>query len=72
VLRPASAARCGALSGAAALYLFLAYFTRSVPLGGIDGTQAILTLVALAVPFALIVGAHVVYARILLAFAKSD
>jgi len=62
----------GVSGGAAALYLFLAYFTRSVPLGGIDGTQAILTLVALAVPFALIVGAHVVYARILLAFAKSD
>jgi hypothetical protein len=60
----------GVCAGALGLYLFIAFFTRSTPLGGIDGTQAILTLISLAIPFALIIGAHLVYARVLLDYAK--
>jgi len=73
-LKPyARLAAIGALAvagGATAFFLFLIYVTRSVPLGGIDGTQAILTVLSLAIPFALIVGAHVVYARVLFRFAR--
>lgn len=60
----------GVCAGVFGLYLFIAFFTRSVPLGGIDQTQAILTLISLAIPFALIIGAHLVYARVLMKYAK--
>ncbi|HEX9562523.1 MAG TPA: hypothetical protein VF981_01060 [Gemmatimonadaceae bacterium] len=60
----------GVAGGATGFYLFLVFFTRSVPLGGIDGTQAILTVVALSIPFALIIGAHLVYARVLFRYGR--
>ena len=60
----------GVCAGAAGLYLFLAFFTRSIPLGGIDQTQALLSWISLALPFALIIAAHLVYARVLMAYAK--
>jgi hypothetical protein len=75
-LKPyAKLAALGALAvaaGASGFFLMLAWFTRSVPLGGIDGTQAILTVIALAIPFALLVAAHLVYARVLLRYASED
>lgn len=60
----------GVCGGAFALYLFLAFFTRPIPLGGIDQTQALLSWISLAIPFSLIIGAHLVYARVLMAYAK--
>ena len=60
----------GVCGGVFALYVFLAYFTRQVPLGGIDQTQSVLTLISLAVPFSLIIWAHLVYARVLMKYAK--
>ncbi len=60
----------GVAGAVVALFLFLVWNTRSVPLGGIDQTQSILTILGIAVPFSLIIGAHLVYARILFAFAK--
>ena len=60
----------GVCAGAAGLYLFLAFFTRSIPLGGIDQTQALLSWISLAIPFALIIGAHLVYARVLMNYSK--
>jgi len=60
----------GVCAGAFGLYLSVAFFTRPVPLGGIDQTQSLLTLISLAIPFALIIGAHLVYARVLLKYAK--
>lgn len=60
----------GVSGGAGALFLLLAWFTRSVPLGGIDQTQARLTVISLAIPFALIIGAHLVYARVLFRYAQ--
>ncbi len=60
----------GVCGGVAGLYLFVAFFTRSVPLGGIDQTQSMLTMISLAIPFGLIVGAHLVYAGVLLKYAK--
>jgi len=44
--------------------------TRSIPLGGIDQTQALLSWISLAIPFSLIIGAHLVYARVLMKYAK--
>ena len=58
---------CGGVFG---LYVFLAFFTRPIPLGGIDQTQSVVTLISLAVPFALIIAAHLVYARVLMKYAK--
>ena len=73
-LKPyANIAALGALGvcvGVFALYLFLAFFTRPIPLGGIDQTHAVLTLISLAVPFALIIAAHLVYALVLRKYAK--
>jgi hypothetical protein len=39
-------------------------------LGGIDQTQALLSWISLAIPFALIIGAHLVYARVLMNYAR--
>lgn len=75
-LRPyAKIAALGALgvcAGVLALYVFIAFFTRSIPPGGIDQTQSLLTWISLAVPFALIIAAHLVYARVLMAYANEQ
>ena len=60
----------GVCAGTLGLFLFLVFSTRSIPLGGIDQTQALLSWISLAVPFALIIGAHLVYARVLMKYAK--
>jgi hypothetical protein len=60
----------GVCAGAFGLYVFLALFTRSIPLGGIDETQSIVTWISLAIPFSLIIAAHLVYARVLMDYAK--
>jgi hypothetical protein len=67
--RLAALGALGVSAGTAAFYVLLAWFTRSTALGGIDATQYVLTLVSLAIPFALIIAAHLVYARILLRYA---
>lgn len=73
-LKPyAKLAALGALGvcvGAAALYVFVAFVTRPIPLGGIDQTQSLLTVISLAIPFALIIGVHLVYVRVLMRYAK--
>ena len=68
--RIAALGALGVCAGAFGLYLFIAFFTRSVPLGGIDQTQALLAWISLAIPFALIIGAHLIYARVLMKYAK--
>jgi hypothetical protein len=60
----------GVCAGAAALYLLIAFGSRSTPLGGIDGTHSTLALISLAVPFVLIIAAHLVYARVLMNYAR--
>ena len=62
----------GVAAGTFGLFVFLAFFTRSIPTGGIDQTQALLSWISLAIPFALIIGAHLVYARVLFAYAKES
>ena len=58
---------CGGVFG---LFVFMAFFTRSVPLGGIDQTQSLLAWIGMAIPFSLIIAAHLVYARVLMKYAK--
>jgi hypothetical protein len=60
----------GVSTGTFGLFVFLAFFTRARPLGGIDQTQAFLSWISLAIPFALIIGAHLVYARVLMNYSK--
>jgi hypothetical protein len=64
----------GVCGGTAALYAFIAFFTRPVRLGpiagGIDQTHSVLAWISLAIPFSLIIGAHLVYARVLMKYAK--
>jgi uncharacterized membrane protein len=60
----------GVSAGTLALYVFMSYFTRAIPLGGIDQTQSIVGWIAMAIPAILIIAAHLVYARVLLAYAK--
>ena len=68
--RLAAMGALGVCAGVFGLYLFLAFFTRSNPLGGIDQTQAILSWISLAIPFSLIIGAHLVYAVVLMKYSK--
>jgi hypothetical protein len=68
--RLAAMGALGVCAGAFGLFVFLALFTRPVPLGGMDQTQSVLALISLAIPFALIIGAHLVYARVLMKYAK--
>jgi hypothetical protein len=68
--RVAALGALGVSAGTFGLYLFMAYFTRSLPSGGIDQTQSIIAWIAMAIPAALIVAAHLVYARVLMAYAK--
>ena len=68
--RLAAMGALGVCAGVFGLFVFLVFFSRPIPLGGIDQTQAILSWIALSVPFALIIGAHLVYARVLMAYAK--
>jgi hypothetical protein len=68
--RLAALGALGVCAGTAGLFLFLVFFTRSIPLGGIDQTQSLLAWISLAIPFALIIGAHLVYARVLMSYAK--
>jgi len=68
--RVAAMGTLGVCAGTLGLFLFLAFFTRSIPLGGIDQTQALLSWISLAIPFSLIIGAHLVYARVLMKYAK--
>ena len=68
--RMAAMGALGVCSGTFGLYLLVVFFTRSVPHGGIDRTQWLLTVIALAIPFALIIGVHLVYARVLMKYAK--
>lgn len=60
----------GVCGGLFALLLFMAFFTRPVPSGGIDQTQSILAWIGMAVPFSLIIAAHLVYARVLVKYAN--
>jgi hypothetical protein len=62
----------GVAAGALGLFLLVAYGSRSTALGGIDTTQAVVTWIAVAVPIILLIAAHVVYARVLLRYAKED
>ena len=68
--RLAAVGALGVSAGVFGLFVFLVFFTRSIPLGGIDRTQAVLSWISLAVPFALIIAAHLVYARVLMNYAK--
>ena len=73
-LKPyARLAAMGALAvsaGAFGLYLVIGFFSRPTVNGGIDPTHAVLTWVSLAVPIAALIAAHLVYARILMRYAK--
>lgn len=60
----------GVCAGVFGLFVLLVLSTRSIPLGGIDQTQAVLSWISLAIPFALIIGAHLAYARILMNYSK--
>lgn len=60
----------GVCGGAGALFLMIAWFTRSAPAGGIDQAQSMLTVISLAIPFSLIIGVHLVYARVLFRYAQ--
>ena len=60
----------GVCAGVLGLFVFMAFFTRPVPLGGIDQTQSIVAWIGMAIPFSLIIAAHLVYARVLLNYAK--
>jgi hypothetical protein len=60
----------GVCAGSLGLFLLIAVNSRPTQLGGLDQTQAIVSWISLAVPFALIIGAHLVYAGVLMKYSK--
>jgi hypothetical protein len=70
--RLAALGALGVCAGAFGLYALIAFGSRSTPLGGIDGTQATVTWISLAIPVGLLVAAHLVYARVLFRYGNSD
>ena len=70
--RIAALGALGVCAGVFGLYVFVAYFIRATPSSGIDQTESMVAWIALAIPAALLIGAHLVYARILMAYARDD
>lgn len=68
--RLAAMGAIGVCFGALALYLLIVFGSRPLAQGGIDQTHAAVSWIALAVPTVLIIAAHVVYARILMRYAR--
>lgn len=68
--RLAAMGALGVCAGAFALFLFIAFNSRPIPQGGIDQAQSVVAMISLAIPFALIIAAHLVYARVLLRYAR--
>ena len=56
----------GVCFGVLALYALIAFVARPVPTGGMDGTNAVLTWISVAVPVLAIIAVHLVYAKLLL------
>lgn len=55
----------GVCLGLVALYALIAFVARPVPTGGMDGTNAVLTWISVAVPVLAIIAVHLVYAKLL-------
>ena len=60
----------GACAGLLALYLFIAFLSRPVKLGGIDSTNAIVAWIALGGLFAALIIAHVAIGKQLLKLSR--
>ena len=56
----------GVCLGVLALYALIAFVARPVPTGGMDGTNAVLTWISVAVPVLAIIAVHIAYAKLLL------
>lgn len=73
MLRYARVAAFGALgvaAGAIAFFALIANISRHSGTGGMDMTQAAVAWISVGIPILVIAVVHVVYARILLAYAK--
>jgi len=70
--KPAAFGAIGVSLGALALYGLIAFGSRHTADGGIDTTQAWLTWIAAAVPFAGIIAAHLAYVKVLLDESKRE
>jgi hypothetical protein len=73
VRRYAKLAALGAVGvaiGVFGLYALIAFGSRHTATGGIDGTQAVLTWIAAAIPIGAIAAAHLAYAKILMNESK--
>ena len=71
----AKVASLGALTvagGCVALFALIAWGSTPSPTGGIDGIHATLAYIGAAIPIAAIVAVHLVYARQLANYGKSE
>ena len=55
----------GVSLGVLGLYLLIALGSRHTPGSGIDGTQAVVTWIAAAIPCGAIIAAHLAYVKVL-------
>lgn len=68
-------ASLGALAvagGCVALFALVAWVATPSPTGGMDGAHAAIAYLGVAIPLAAIIAVHVVYARQLAHYAKSE
>lgn len=68
----ASLGAFGVAAGCVALFALLAWVATPTATGGIDGVHATIAYIGVAVPLAAIIAVHVVYARQLAKYAKSE
>ena len=68
--RLAALGAVGVSLGVVALYLVIALGSRHTPTSGIDGTQAVVTWIAAAIPCGAIIAAHLAFVKVLLDEAK--
>lgn len=62
----------GVAVGCVALFGFMAWVVSPTPTGGIDGVQATIAYLGMGIPLAAIIAVHLVYARQLANYAKSE
>ncbi|MGQ0766758.1 MAG: hypothetical protein ACT4OZ_13995 [Gemmatimonadota bacterium] len=70
--RLAALGAVGVSAGALALYALVIFIALRSPTGGIDFEHSILTIVSVGVIIAALVAAHLVFARQLMTYAKSQ
>lgn len=70
--KPAAFGALAVSAGAFGLWILTLFIARPGPSGGIDSTHYVLSVMAVGIICAAVIAVHLVFARQLLRYAKSD